>query len=103
MRRANSSLRRTKALERETRARRREEERSNRQLVHQRAHLESLASSEETDEEDKMADAPALFHGVHTEDAEAWFNQVEWWLQTKRATDDRARIGHVAGLLRDGA
>ena len=50
-----------------------------------------------------MADGPALFHGVHTENAEAWFKQVEWWLQTKRATDDRARIGHVAGLLRDSA
>jgi len=100
---ASSSLRRTKALEREARARRREEERSNRLLVQLRADLDSLASSEESDEENKMADAPALYHGVHTEDAEAWFKQVEWWLQTKRATDDQARIGHVAGLLRDSA
>ena len=70
---ASSSLRRTKALEREARARRREEERSNRLLVQLRADLDSLASSEESDEENKMADAIALYHGVHTEDAEAWF------------------------------
>ena len=99
---ASSSLRRTKALEREARARQREE-RSNRLLVQLRADLDSLASSEESDEEDKMADGPASFHGVHTEDAEAWFKQVELRLQTKRATDDRARIGHVAGLLRKSA
>ncbi len=50
-----------------------------------------------------MADAPPPFFGVHTEDAETWFRGVEWWLQTKRAADDRARIAFVAGMLRDSA
>jgi hypothetical protein len=51
-----------------------------------------------------MADAaPPPFHGVHTEDAETWLRSAEWWLQTKRATEDRARIAFVAGLLRDSA
>ena len=106
------SQKKKKAAERETRARKREAGRL-KVLELKRLDLtdalgpgqrEGPSDSEfVSDSEEEMADAPPPFHGLHTEDAETWWRSADWWLQTKRAADDRARIAFVAGLLRDSA
>ena len=105
----SESQRRNKVAEREARAQKRESVRSDILQRHPTFYILPTVAPiaridyTDSDAEEDMADVPSPFFGLHSEDAETWFRSVEWWLQTKRAADDRARIGHVAGLLKNGA
>ena len=53
--------------------------------------------------EDTTTTATPIFRGLHSEDPDYFLRKVDWWLITKGATSDRARIAYIAGMLKDSA
>ena len=65
----------------------------------------SEISESDSDEDLEMAGIalmPGYFKGQQSEDAEAWWGDVENWCTYKKLID-REKLGHVPLLLKDGA